>query len=55
MKIDSVRIVPQFQRFLVVVITKSGRIYHGNWADEPTKEEVLSAWKENRRSFTHIN
>jgi hypothetical protein len=37
------------------VETKRGKRYYVNWATEPTKEEVIEAWREDRKWFVHIN
>ncbi|EJW14068.1 hypothetical protein M5X00_26395 [Paenibacillus alvei] len=37
------------------VETKEGKRYYINWATKPTEDEVIRAWKEDKRWFTHIN
>jgi hypothetical protein len=37
------------------ISTKKGKRYYINWATEPTKEEVIDAWREDKKWFVHIN
>ncbi|MEK5061125.1 hypothetical protein BK126_26140 [Paenibacillus sp. FSL H7-0326] len=42
-------------RYNVRVVTRSGKIYIADYADQPTDEMVREQWNQDRRWFTHIN
>lgn len=41
--------------YFVTLETKKGKRYHTTYINQPTEEEVIEDFKENKSSFTHTN
>ncbi|SHG82456.1 hypothetical protein [Virgibacillus chiguensis] len=51
----TVKITKITDYFFVTLETKRGRRYHTTYASEPTTDEVMEDFKENKSSFYHTN